>query len=379
MSEERRTLGQTGRLLFWAVLFFGGMGFFAYRVVAIPPKATESPSIEEIRSEKGIPVVPYVVTADPWELWKRFYGPVRPGKEQRITSLLRERILTVAVDVNDPVKKGAVLIELRAESQAADLSARKADYEDAQREYERQKALLAAGGASQQDVDRAWVAVQQKKALMKDVRSEVAKSRVVADLDGVVTFRNAEPGEAAEGGAELLRIADLKNLEVEVGVPPADDLRLRPGTPARVMVERRLFQGKIKRQDPGADPATGLYKALVALEPGAPLRPGMVVEVDLLVDSRDRVVAIPYEALRRENAKTFVFVLSGDRATRREVEVGEGQGGQVEILSRLYSGDVIIAEGTETLFDGARVWIRPPGDPRESPEGPSELSPDGAP
>ncbi|HQF92359.1 MAG TPA: hypothetical protein PK393_11830, partial [Synergistaceae bacterium] len=133
------------------------------------------------------------------------------------------------------------------------------------------------------------------------------------------------------------------------------------------------------RQDPGADPATGLYKALVALEPGAPLRPGMVVEVDLLVDSRDRVVAIPYEALRRENAKTFVFVLSGDRATRREVEVGEGQGGQVEILSRLYSGDVIIAEGTETLFDGARVWIRPPGDPRESPEGPSELSPDGAP
>ena len=379
MSEERRTLGQTGRLLFWAVLFFGGMGFFAYRVVAIPPKATESPSIEEIRSEKGIPVVPYVVTADPWELWKRFDGPVRPGKEQRSTSLLRERILAVHVDVNDAVKKGDVLIELRAESQAADLSARKADYEDAQREYERQKALLAAGGASQQDVDRAWVAVQQKKALMKDVRSEVAKSRVVADLDGVVTFRNAEPGEAAEGGAELLRIADLKNLEVEVRVPPAEALRLRPGTPARVMVERRLFQGKIKRQDPGADPATGLYKALVALEPGAPLRPGMVVEVDLLVDSRDRVVAIPYEALRRENAKTFVFVLSGDRATRREVEVGEGQGGQVEILSRLYSGDVIIAEGTETLFDGARVWIRPPGDLRESPEGPSELSPDGAP
>ena len=363
MSEGKRTFLEKLRVLFWAVLFFGGMGFLVYRVVAVPPKISVSPSIAEIRRENGAPVVPYTVTSGRWELWKRFYGQVRSVREQRITSLLRERILAVHVDVNDPVKKGDVLIELKVESQAADLSARKADYEDALREHERQKTLLAAGGASQQDVDRAWVAVQQKKALVKDTRSEVAKSRVVADLDGVVSFRNAEPGEAAEGGMELLRIADLKHLEVEVLVPPSDALRIRPGTRARVLVNRRLFPGKVKRQEPGADAATGLYRALVTLEPGAALRPGMFVEVDLLVDARDHVVSIPYETLRRENDKTFVFIVSGDQVVRRDVEIGVGQGGQLEILSRLYSGDVIAAEGTETLFDGARIWIRRPGAP----------------
>jgi membrane fusion protein (multidrug efflux system) len=370
MAEMGKRILRSFRTLFWILLITGAVGFLGYRVVAAPPKPEPPKSVAAIRAEKGIPVVVHTVEAGPWNLWKRYYGQVKSASEQSVTSFLREYIVAVHVHVGDLVKAGDVLLELSRETSTPDFAARSAEYEDAKRDYERLKALYDAGGTSKAEVDRAAVAMQQKGSALKETRTQLARTKVASKLTGVVSLRNAEVGEISETGRELLRVVDLRNLEADVLVPPGDVARVAKGTPARVVLEGRRHNGTVKRVDPGADVATGLYRVVVALPPDTNLRPGMFVETELLVDPRTSVVSVPYEALRRDNGRTYVYVLSGDVARLRDVEVGEGQGGLVEVVSRLYEGEIIAVRGVENLYDGARVWLQSSAPEEASPDVP---------
>lgn len=349
---------------FWIVLFGAVFLFVGYRLAFPNAARPAGPSSADIRAEKGIPVMTYTVEEGRWDLWKTFYGQVQSATTQQVTSFVREYITGVSVQVGDRVKAGDILVELSRELEGTHLSALTADYQDALKEYERKKSLHSAGGVSKQEVEKAYVALQQKKSLLTDVHTRLSRTVVRSKLTGVVVARDAEIGEIADAGRQLLKVADLSNLEVDVALAPADILRVRPGVSARIHLQGLTFPGSVKRLDPQATASTGMHRCIVSLQPGVNLLPGTFVEVELQVDSRDGVISIPYEVLRREGESTLVFVVSGDRAVRRVVTLGDGQGGIVEVRSKLFPGDILVKEGLDSVYDGAKIWVRGgPDDP----------------
>ena len=343
---------------FWIVLFGAVFLFVGYRLAFPQAARSGGPSSADIRAEKGIPVMTYTVEEGRWDLWKTFYGQVQSATTQQVTSFVREYITGVSVQVGDRVEAGDILVELSRELEGTHLSALTADYQDALKEYDRKRSLHSAGGVSKQEVEKAYVALQQKKSLLTDVHARLSRTTVRSKLTGVVVARDAEVGEIADAGRQLLKVADLSNLEVDVALAPADILRVRPGASARVHLQGLTFPGNVKRLDPQATAATGMHRCIVSLQPGVNLLPGTFVEVELQVDSRDGVISIPYEVLRREGDSTLVFVVSGDRAVRRVVTLGDGQGGIVEVRSKLFRGDILVKEGLDSVYDGAKIWIR---------------------
>lgn len=342
-----------------------GAGFVGFRLMAGKDSGEEpSKSVADIRAEKGVPVKVMEVESLPWELWKRYYGQVRPARTQNVTSFVREFIVEVPVEVGDKVQAGNVLLELSTETQAFDLSARVADYNEARRDYERKLALSKAGGISKQEVERAYVTMEQKRSLVADVRTKVSRTKVYAKIDGTVSYKDVEVGEIAEPGARLITIVDIENLEVEVLLPPSEIGRIVKGIPVRVTLQNRdcpspeTCGGTVLRIDPEADPSTGLYKCIVSLAPGSGFPSGSYVETEFLVDSRDQVIQIPYELIKRENDRTYLYVVEDERAFRRYVEIGEGVDRMIEIVSGLTEGEMVITEGVEDVFDSARVWIQ---------------------
>lgn len=349
-------------MLFWIFLFAGVLGLVLFRLVLPRKEKVRRQSVASIRAEKGIPVRTYLVEEGPWTLWKSYYGRVRSATTQDVTSFVREYITSVSVEVGDRVKPGEVLMELSQETRAAFVSAKRADYLEAERDYERKKALFEAGGISRQELNRAYVDLENKRSQLSDLQSLLARTKVVARISGTVLERNADVGEISEAGRVLMRIADLNDLEAEVMVPPIELGRVRQGSQVRLIMDGRLYPGEVERIDPEADPATGLYRTIVSLEEGSDLRPGVYAEAQILVDDRQKVVSVPVEVLRREGGKNFVFVLSDDVVEKRSVDVGDAQGGLVEIPSRLYPGELVIIEGVESLYDGARVWLQDEGE-----------------
>lgn len=350
------------RLLFWVLLFAGVLGLVVFRLVLPRTVGVRQQSVASIRAEKGIPVKLYEVGEGPWTLWKSYYGRVRSATTQDVTSFVREYITSVAVEVGDRVNPGDVLMELSQETRAAFVSAKRADYLEVERNYQRKKALFEAGGISRQELNSAYVELENKRSQLSDLQSLLERTKVVARISGTVLERNAEVGEISEAGRVLLRIADLDDLEAEVMVPPIELGRVRKGSQVRLVMDGRLYPGVVERIDPEADSATGLYRAIVSLERGSDLRPGIYAEAQVLVDDRDRVVSVPVEVLRREGGEDFVFVVSGDVVEKRSVGVGGAQGGLVEIPSRLYVGERVVIEGVESLYDGARIWIQNDGE-----------------
>ena len=115
--------------------------------------------------------------------------------------------------------------------------------------------------------------------------------------------------------------------------------------------------GKIYRMDPEADPATGFFRFLVRLPAECTLIPGDYVRMDVQMVRRENALAIPYESILREEGKPYVFLVSGSEAKRRDITVGEGSGGFVEVLTGLAPGDRVVKSGAGSLYDGAKITL----------------------
>ncbi|MGD9822675.1 MAG: efflux RND transporter periplasmic adaptor subunit, partial [Aminobacteriaceae bacterium] len=293
-----------------------------------------------------------------WEIWRSFYGTVRSAQVQRVNSNTREVIEDIAVEVGDHVKKGDILISLASQSQAAVLSARQAAYEDARSRYESLQKLYRAGGTSKQELDRANVQLKDESAKLRDARTTVSRTQIRSALNGVVVRRSAEKGEFAEPGRELLAVADFDRREVEMLVSPTIRGLIIPGMDVLVKAPwGGETMGKIFRMDPEADAATGFFRAIVRLPAECRLIPGDYVRMEVRMVRRENTIAVPYESILREDGNPFVFVVSGEGASKRPIVTGEGSGGYVEVSEGLSPGEKVVKTGAGSLYDGARLII----------------------
>ena len=87
------------------------------------------------------------------------------------------------------------------------------------------------------------------------------------------------------------------------------------------------------------------------------LRPGMIAEVSAAVDSDSQVTLVPSKALILDGQSYYVYIISGDRAERRQVEIGRDSNEYIEVISGLAVGDRVISKGHLTIQDGAKIQI----------------------
>ena len=206
--------------------------------------------------------------------------------------------------------------------------------------------------------DKANVAVQEESAKLRDARTTVSRTQIRSALNGVVVRRSVERGEFAEPGRELLAIADFDRREVEMLISPTIRGRIRSGMDVLVKAPwGGQTMGKIFRMDPEADPATGFFRGIVRLPSECTLIPGDYVRMEVRMVHKENTLAVPYESILREDGKPHVFVVSGDKGARRDIVVGEGSGGFVEISSGLVPGDKVVKIGAGSLYDGAKILI----------------------
>jgi hypothetical protein len=153
-------------------------------------------------------------------------------------------------------------------------------------------------------------------------------------------------------------VADFDRREVEMLISPTIRGLIIPGMDVLVKAPwGGETTGKIFRMDPEADTATGFFRAIVRLPSDCKLIPGDYVRMDVRMAYRENAIAVPYESILREDGKPYVFVVSGDEASRRDVAAGDGSGGYVEVLEGLAPGERVVKTGAGSLYEGARLVI----------------------
>ncbi len=332
-------------------------------VVERPPVAVEVTRVEAGDLEERIAVV--------GSLSPKFQGEVKAEYSGVIAEVLVSEWVRV--------KRGTLLARFDArEEQAAVKGARatrmqaEAGAVRAKRELERYEKLRAAGLATQQTLDdarsahEAAVAQLDAAAAQEEMaRTRLAKTDILAPMDGVVASRTVNPGDFVEnmgGPRPMFTIVDNRKLELTVSVPSTRIGSVALGQPLSFTVDSipgRTFGGKVSFINPAVDEASRTVRVVAVVEnaDGA-LKSGLFARGEIVTGRRAGVLRVPRTALLTWDPlehRGAVYVVDGGRARRREVSTGGTSGDDVEISAGLSAGEIVVTRGGFDVREGDRV------------------------
>lgn len=288
----------------------------------------------------------------------RVPGEIEGSRDAMLGAALGGYIESIDASAGEKVKKGQVLVRVDSASHAARAAQAKVEVDAATRELKRAEAM--ADAIPRAELEAAQTRVDAAKAALRAQQVNVSYSLVRAPFSGTVAQVQAEVGEVATPGATLLRLVQLDPVKVTVSVPGRDVVALDEGMPARVSTDASagIVEGKIAHIQRAADPKTRSF--LVEIEvPNREgrLLPGMIASVTLSSEVEAKRVVIAQDWLVTGVDQTGVFVVEGDVAKWRPVQLGAVVRNQVVVQSGLKAGERLVITGHRELADGDPLLI----------------------
>jgi HlyD family secretion protein len=363
-------------------------------------------------------------------------GKIQPEVEVKISSEVSGEIIELPIIEGQQVKKGDLLVRINPDiyqsslnrvqaslqNVKANLNQAEASLTEAKASYQRNKQLFEKGIISKSDWDKAissyeialanresaYYGVKSASATVNEALDNLNRTTIYAPMAGTISKLDVELGERVVGtqqmaGTEILRVANLSNMEVEVDVNENDIVKVTIGDSTLVEVDaylKKQFEGVVTEISNSADGvlsadqvtnfkvkvriAEDSYKDLVEGKPAyySPFRPGMTATVDIITDQRNNAINVPISAIAIKTDTTStkrkskdlenliekpekfecVFIKNGDTAELRVVKTGIQDDSNIEITSGLEEGDEVIVGPynvvTKTLKNGDKVQIK---------------------
>jgi multidrug efflux pump subunit AcrA (membrane-fusion protein) len=258
----------------------------------------------------------------------------------------------------------ARLVETGDVSRSAfDQARAQAETARAQANAARQQLEVALNVARQSNVGIAQAQAQLEMARSQTAlaRKAVADTVVKAPFAGYISDRPIAIGEYVTPASKIATLMRTNPIKLRLQLPEGDTGRVRPGTPVTATVAaypEREFAGKVSVVNPSIDPVsrTVIVEADVS-NPGNLLRPNMFAIGRVMQPGGTAGVFVPREAIIKDAAaeSARVYVVEGDTARLRVVQVGEESGGLVRVVSGVNTGEAVATNNLDQLFDGAQI------------------------
>jgi multidrug efflux system membrane fusion protein len=333
---------------------------------------SEAP-LEPVRSVKVM-----TVGVDTFKTGHEFAGEVRPRVESRLGFRVAGKIVKRQAELGQRVKAGQVLaqldprdFQLAADAARAQVAAASTNRDLAAADFKRYAALKDQNFISGAELERrettlkaAQAQLDQAKAQMASQGNQAGYTNLVADVSGVVTAVEAEPGQVVTAGTPIVRIAQDGPRDVVFSVPEDKIVAIKPGSDVAVRVWANggsALAGKVREVAASADPVTRTYPVKVSLDAAATPALGSTVYVSpqALSHVGTPVIKLPTSALRKEGAGTAVWVL--DKATMtvksQPVQIATADGNEAVIAAGLQPGMLVVSAGVHVLSPGQKVTI----------------------
>lgn len=352
-------------------------------------------------------------------------GKIQPEIEVKLSSEVSGEIIELPVVEGQAVEKGDLLVRVNPdiyqsnvnraqaglETSRANYAQAQASLKQAEANYNRNKSLFDKGVISKAEWDRvvseyevaqankesAYYNMQSTSATVKEAQDNLGRTNIYAPMSGTISKLDAELGERVVGtqqmaGTEILRVANLTNMEVEVDVNENDIVKVQVGDSTIVEVDAYLgkeFKGIVTEISNSADAALTTdqvtnfkvkvrileesYKDLLEgkADNYSPFRPGMTATVDIITNRKDNIIGVPISAIVIKNDTTAtestdqkyeaVFLKEGEKAELRKVSTGIQDDSNIEITEGLTEGETVITGPyntvTKSLKEGDDVEV----------------------
>jgi membrane fusion protein, multidrug efflux system len=321
------------------------------------------------------------VTALPWESKLSATASLRAINGVDVTTEIVGLIKKIHFKPGQDIQEGAVILELNADPEIAQLQSLEAQAELAQINYERDKKQFKAQSVSQATLDADAADLKSKKALVAEQAATLAKKTIHAPFKGRLGISAVNLGQYLNPGDKIVTLQSLDPLYVDFYLPQQNLPQIAINQPIVLTTDtypQVSFQGKITTINPKVDLSTRNVEVEATLSnPDYKLFPGMYGVVEITTGAPKDYLTLPQTALSYNPYGDLVYILKEKGknkegktifiATQKFVIVGETRGDQIQILKGLEKGDLVVTAGQLKLKNGSLVTINNTVVPKNNP------------
>ena len=377
-------------------------------------------------------------------------GKIQPEVEVKIAPEVSGEIIEIPVKEGQTVKRGQLLMRIKPDSYQAQVEAQtaalnaarsatvqhRAEMQKAQQDFQRAQNLFnqrllaeADRNSAETQFNIAKAAVQsseyqaaQAEGALRQIRDALSKTIIYSPADGTISTLPARVGERVVGtiqfaGTEVMRIANLSDMEAVVNVNENDVVNVKPGDSARIHVDAypdQTLRGVVREiastastRNAGSQEEVTNFEVKISIpNPAVQLRPGMSTTADVETATVDNAIVVPIQSVtvrnleselspeerekqaakskddtkadvtneqlekqrereRREKLSRVVFIKNGDKVRMQKVDTGIADSTYIEIKNGVKPGDEVVSGSytaiSRKLKDGAKVEIEKQG------------------
>ena len=358
-------------------VIFGTKGLFSYmmnKAISESPPPTVAVSTTE-------------VVADSWARSIGTVGSIRAVNGVELSNELEGTVAAIHFRSGQAVQQGAVLLEMDAAADRAQLKAMRAAARLAEQEYERFLSLYKQGSISKSELDRKESERDQAQANADAQAEFVAKKTLRAPFSGQLGIRQVDKGQVLPPGTTVVSLFQMDPIFVNFSLPEQQLPMVSEGLPVQVRLASQpddVFTGEITAIEPGVNTATRNFNVQATLaNADGKLRPGNFARVHIQLPDADEVLVVPRTAISYAPYGNSVYVIeqqddgAGEGepklvARKRLVNLGNERGDLVAITEGLKAGDTVATSGLLKLRNGAPVKkendVQPPQDATPDPD-----------
>ena len=199
--------------------------------------------------------------------------------------------------------------------------------------------------------------LQRQRLAVADMQRRVDELNVRSPVDGVVGTLSVADRTVVAANTALMTVVDLSRLEVELEIPEsyADDLGL--GMNVEVNIGSTQATGKLSALSPEVVRNQVLARVRFDGQQPAGLRQSQRLTARILIEEKPDVLMLPRGPFVENEGGRAAYVMDGDLAVRRPIQIGATSVSAVEIVSGLQAGERVVVSGTDTFEDAERVSI----------------------
>ena len=305
-------------------------------------------------------------------------GNLDPADIVVLTAQIPGTVTGVRVDRGTAVRRGSVLavieaqgIRSQAAGAAAQVGAARAQLSIAEQRLAASKKLFDAGAISSIEYKTAQANYEAAEAQVAVARAQAAgagesasRATITSPINGVVSARAVNGGEAVNVGTPLFTVVNASELELAGQVSVQEAALVRAGQPVSFTLDaypNQVMRGRVARVDPTADPGTRQVGVYVRLpNPNNRIIGGQFAHGTIESGTAVTAVVIPQAALiNRSGSNASVFVIDGNKLAKRNVVLGplDAATGAVSIATGIAAGDRVLLNPTTDTRDGSTVTI----------------------
>jgi len=312
-----------------------------------------------------------VARTESWESLLTAVGSLEAVRGVMVTAELTGKVVDIEFEPGTMVRAGDLLAKQDTSTEEAQLRAAEATAALAKSNYDRMKELLGRKIISQSEYDNTEAQYKQAMAQCDNIRTVIAKKNVRAPFAGRLGIRLINLGQVLSEGQAIVSLQALDPIFVNFLLPQQELAKLQPGLTVRVTTDAlpgQTIEGKITALNPQVDASTRNIRIQATVANGQErLRPGMYVNVAVVLPARDKVLAIPATAVLYAPYSDSVFVVEEKRsekggqpitAVRQQfAQLGEKRGDFVSVVSGLKEGETVVSSGVFKLRNGQDVVV----------------------